>query len=326
MITKEKRKPGGGGRGALSTMVLLTVENSDNSNGLSRHREPLFSGLWVNQKWAEHRLLPANLIGCSQSGVLSWKSDVDPQSCPLKGEWEEFQNQIWKQFAHFPAWDAGLSPCRTPQSASWSLVMFLWCMLWWRTNSSERANFFWQLCHRQLKGFSLVLPVWVLVWVFRWSDRENFRWQVLHWNGFTPVCLLWCLLSWSERENLLSQSLKSHWYGFSPVCFRLCICKWDSLKYLLLQPGYAHMKGRFSLVSDADRTRVGATPDTRRTSWMPRKTPWVCILYWAPQRMGAVWFSLSYPVPWPFKVAPRFIWFQVMHSSWEVIWYKLSLL
>lgn len=123
---------------------------------------------------------------------------------------------------------------RPPQSASWSLVMFLWCMLWWRTNSSDRANFFWQLGHRQLKGFS---PVWVLVWVFRWSDRENFRWQVLHWNGFTPVCLLWCLLSWSERENLRSQSLKSHWYGFSPVCFLLCICKWDSLKYLLLQPG-----------------------------------------------------------------------------------------
>lgn len=30
--------------------------------------------------------------------------------------------------------------------------------------------------------------------------------------------------------------------------------------------------------------------------------------------------------PYPFKVAPKFIWFQVMHSSWEVIWYKLSLL
>jgi len=27
-------------------------------------------------------------------------------------------------------------------------------MLWWRTSSSERANFFWQLGHRQLKGFS----------------------------------------------------------------------------------------------------------------------------------------------------------------------------
>lgn len=31
---------------------------------------------------------------------------------------------------------------------------------------------------------------------------------------------------------------------------------------------------------------------------MPLKTPWVCILYWAPQRMGVVWLSLSYPVPW----------------------------
>lgn len=31
---------------------------------------------------------------------------------------------------------------------------------------------------------------------------------------------------------------------------------------------------------------------------MPLKTPWVCILYWAPQRMGVVWLSLSYPAPW----------------------------
>lgn len=31
---------------------------------------------------------------------------------------------------------------------------------------------------------------------------------------------------------------------------------------------------------------------------MPLKTPCVCILYWAPQRMGVVWLSLSYPVPW----------------------------
>lgn len=31
---------------------------------------------------------------------------------------------------------------------------------------------------------------------------------------------------------------------------------------------------------------------------MPLKTPWVCILYWAPQRMGVAWLSLSYPAPW----------------------------
>lgn len=60
--------------------------------------------------------------------------------------------------------------------------------------------------------------------------------------------------------------LESRQWTHLPVCFLLCICKWDSLKYLLLQPGYAHINGRFSLVSDADRTRVGATPDTRRTS------------------------------------------------------------
>lgn len=36
------------------------------------------------------------------------------------------------------------------------------------------------------KVYALVLPVWVLVWVFRWSDLENFLWQVLHWKGFTP--------------------------------------------------------------------------------------------------------------------------------------------
>lgn len=40
------------------------------------------------------------------------------------------------------------------QMASWSLVRFLWCMLWCRTSSSLRANFFWQFGHRQLNGFS----------------------------------------------------------------------------------------------------------------------------------------------------------------------------
>lgn len=75
-----------------------------------------------------------------------------------------------------------------------------------------------------------------------------------------------CDLSSVRVQNGGSWSTMARQWTHLPVCFRLCICKWDSLKYLLLQPGYAHMKGRFSLVSDADRTRVGATPDTRRTS------------------------------------------------------------
>lgn len=45
-------------------------------------------------------------------------------------------------------------PPPTVQMAGCSLVRFLWCMLWWRTSSSERANFFWQLDQRQVNGFS----------------------------------------------------------------------------------------------------------------------------------------------------------------------------
>lgn len=40
------------------------------------------------------------------------------------------------------------------QMTGCSLVWFLMCMLWWRISSSERANFFWQLDQRQVKGFS----------------------------------------------------------------------------------------------------------------------------------------------------------------------------
>lgn len=52
------------------------------------------------------------------------------------------------------------------QMASCSLVRFLWCMLWCRTNSSLRANFFWQFGHRQLNGFSPERQRWD-----GWTDR-----------------------------------------------------------------------------------------------------------------------------------------------------------
>lgn len=47
-----------------------------------------------------------------------------------------------------------LPPPRDAQMTGCALVRFLWCMLWWRISSSERANFFWQLDQRQVKGFS----------------------------------------------------------------------------------------------------------------------------------------------------------------------------
>lgn len=37
------------------------------------------------------------------------------------------------------------------------------------------------------KVYALVLPVWVRVWVFRWSERENFLSHVSHWKGLTPT-------------------------------------------------------------------------------------------------------------------------------------------
>lgn len=67
---------------------------------------------------------------------------------------------------------------RPPQSASWSLVIFLWCMLWWRTNSSDRANFFWQLGHRQLKGFSPVDTI-ASQRHLQWRDGRKFNYQGL---------------------------------------------------------------------------------------------------------------------------------------------------
>ncbi len=44
--------------------------------------------------------------------------------------------------------------CTVSQTAHWSLLTFLWCILWCLTSSSERANFFWQLGQRHVNGFS----------------------------------------------------------------------------------------------------------------------------------------------------------------------------
>lgn len=60
-----------------------------NGNALSTSKtsRATFSGLWVSQKEVEHRLLPADLIGCSQTRVLSWKLDDDPPSSHSVDEW-----------------------------------------------------------------------------------------------------------------------------------------------------------------------------------------------------------------------------------------------
>lgn len=72
-------------------------------------------------------------------------------------------------------------------------------------------------------------------------------------------------------------------------------------KELLVKNGLARVQWATLTIPRTDEWGEGGKghlqlPHT--LTWMPLKTPWVCILYWAPQRMGVVWLSLSYPVPW----------------------------
>lgn len=67
----------------------------------------------------------------------------------------------------------------------------------WKHNAKEKWPLKVQLSIKEWKErseswknekvYALVLPVCVRVWVLRWSDRENFLWQVSHWNGLTPT-------------------------------------------------------------------------------------------------------------------------------------------
>ncbi len=67
----------------------------------------------------------------------------------------------------------------------------------WKHNAKEKWPLKIQLSIKEWKErseswknekvYALVLPVCVRVWVLRWSDRENFLWQVSHWNGLTPT-------------------------------------------------------------------------------------------------------------------------------------------
>lgn len=118
----------GEGGGTPSTMALLTLENPDQmvmGFELTGHCEPLLQGLLSQRRvgQAETNSLRANLVGSSSTDILSWKLDEEGQP-PIPSE-----RGILKS-ALSPAWDTERRPgTGVPQSASWSLLMFLWCML-----------------------------------------------------------------------------------------------------------------------------------------------------------------------------------------------------
>ena len=61
------------------------------------------------------------------------------------------------------------------------------------------------------------------MWITRERDSTNDFSQILHWWGFSPVCVLVCCFCLLESENDFSQKL--HWYGFSPVWDLWCLIK-----------------------------------------------------------------------------------------------------
>ena len=58
-------------------------------------------------------------------------------------------------------------------------------------------------------------------WLLRSLLREKALPQSLHWYGFSPVCVLTCIIRASFPEKALSQWL--HWYSISPVCVLICL-------------------------------------------------------------------------------------------------------
>ena len=53
-----------------------------------------------------------------------------------------------------------------------------------------------------------------LAWRFFSSERANLRPQASQANGFSPVCVRMCVVRWSDRENPRMQM--RHWNGFCP--------------------------------------------------------------------------------------------------------------
>lgn len=81
---------------------------------------------------------PLANLGNPVRGLGSW-TQVDGQ---LLGLLREVREEDFKHTAGSSASPPAGPRAAWAQSANCSLVMFLWCMLWWRTSSSDRANFF----------------------------------------------------------------------------------------------------------------------------------------------------------------------------------------
>ena len=143
---------------------------------------------WVG-KWNCWRL-------SDESVILGWEERSSPSPSML------FKRLFDKTDRLFSCWDPFGSEC-------WIKLVFrsFWWTFPWRLRSSDRANRRPHVSHRN--GFSKHLnsvkiyfssrsslpPVCVRMCVVKWSDLENARAQILHWNGLSPVCIRICLIT-----------------------------------------------------------------------------------------------------------------------------------
>lgn len=76
------------------------------------------------------------------------------------------------------------------------------------------------------------IPEWIFLCCWKLPRALNCLLQISHWKGFSPVCVLKCMVRlcfWAKR---LGQKL--HGKGRSPEWQRMCICSWAAhLKVLL---------------------------------------------------------------------------------------------
>ena len=87
----------------------------------------------------------------------------------------------------------------------------LWCrlqMYYISSVSSSRHISAKGLCENAFSNFALMFILSLLLIEKGFAHR-------LHWQGFSPVCVLIWVASWYSHVKALSQWL--HWYGLSPV-------------------------------------------------------------------------------------------------------------
>lgn len=116
---------------------------------------------------------------------------------------------------------------------------------------------------------------WVLICLERWSDLINFLLHSIHWNLFSPVCVLLCLCNSSDLVNRFPQNNQLHTNGRSPVCHLKWARKCEVLPYTLLHPGMWQICCFLRSACLSPSAQFGHVHATRRTLCFWRLS-WFC--------------------------------------------------